>query len=175
MMIMLTSLALGLSAVQDTDGPADQFQAALADLDGRWTGALIYRDYQTDARVELPHDRTISVSPDGNYVVSEETYTDPGYLVHYASLIAIKDATVQIASAGYGNLSTDRLTVVAFDPEDAGWRAILEGPGVDNDLPAQTRLTYHMNGDALSIEKTVQTEGDTAYRFRNGVQLNRLD
>jgi len=169
MMIMLSSLALVLST------PAEDFKAAVADLDGHWQGALVYRDYQTDARVELPHQRTISVSPDLSYIQSQEVYTDPGYEVHYAALITLDDSTIRMASANYGNLTMETFTLTSFTPQEQGWRAVLEGSGFDDGAAASIRLTYQLTGADLSIEKSVRPETEEAYQFRNGVQLSRAD
>lgn len=169
------ALSVSSAALADV-GPEDAaaFAQAVIALDGAWTGALTYRDFQTDERVSIPHDRRIEASPDGGYVIAHLAFTDPGYRVYNAEIAAFDGAEIDLAYAGRGGIEASQVTLETFESGADGWRAELIGDTMDNGARADALYTWVLVGDRLEITKAVRTDGQTEYRFRNGVTLDRV-
>lgn len=147
------------------------FAQSLNDLTGTWSGNLEYRDYQSDRTVQIPHQRTVSRSPDGSYLLSELSFTDPGYQVYAAELLTVNWPAVQQAYASQGGIETQRFTVTRFQKTSSGWSAQLDGSGTDSGEPAAIRLLMTLEAQHLTIEKQVRPADESAFQFRNAVRL----
>lgn len=150
-----------------------EFVRALSSLAGSWAGHLAYRDYRSDKRVEIPHRRTMSLPPDGAYLLAELTFTDPGYQVYSAEITTVSWPTVQQAYASNGSLEVQQFTVTEFLPRSDGWSARLDGKGTDAGAPADIRLLMTVEAERLDFEKQVRSSGDQTFQFRNAVRLTR--
>ena len=153
--------------------PVEEFRTAMASLAGGWEGALTYRDYGTGAMVEIPHERTVRIAPGGAYMVTDLTFTDPGYQVFSGEIATLDGAVLRMAYAGGGELSVSEAEITAFTATASGWTAELRGEGSDGGQPADILYRWRLEGAALSVEKHVRAEGDADYVFRNGVRLDR--
>lgn len=173
MLISLISAFLITATNLSADKPEAEFLEAVSDLEGAWSGVLVYRDYQTDARVELPHTRQIHVAPDGSYLVSEMAFTDPGYVVYNAQITSIGVNGVQIAYAGGGEVELTATRVTTFEAYGDGWRAVLEGATTDDNAPVDVQFIYTLQGDRFTRDKVVRPEGEADFAFRNGIEVTR--
>jgi hypothetical protein len=168
--VYLTGVVLAFSSGALAAQPTS-FETAMADLDGVWSGALTYRDYRTDKRVQIPLKREIKVSPDGAFALIQSTYTDPGYKVYGGELIAIRADGLSGASTGGGGLILDEHQLTEFEATEGGWFAVLTGRGSDNDQPADRRSTWRVEGDELTVTNAYKVDGEDDFKFRNSVSL----
>ena len=153
-----------------------------AGLAGRWSGALGYRDYQSNKLEELPVATEIRALPDGVTVLRVLTFDDGpktgAVIITTASLFAPAAGTVTEASLRKGRpveTSTDRVMVAAYaDPTH--WALRYEQDGTDDDKPAKLRVTETRTGDTLLSVKEVlpASATDGVWRFRNQTRLTRL-
>ena len=151
----------------------DQFRAELADLDGDWTGVLEYRDYRSNERVQIPHDRTLNTAPDGSYQLTRMAFTDPGYQVYSAEIATFDGDTVSLAYAGNGEASVSQITLTAFEVTPTGWRAELTGNGIDAGELVEMRFVYELDGGALTADKSVRASDQEPFEFRNAIRVSR--
>ena len=154
-------------------GDETRFQQARGSLPGSWVGHLEYRDYQSDKLVQIPHARTISLPPDGAYLLAELRFTDPGYQVYSAEVTTVSWPTVEQAYASSGSMELQQFTVTQFQTQGDGWTAQLDGQGADAGKPALIRLLMTVKGGQLTFEKQVRGDSDSTYQFRNAVRLTR--
>lgn len=169
--ILRGGIALILSAGSALAEP-ESFQQAVGDLAGTWTGALAYRDYQSDQRVTIPHDRELTVSPDGSFILSMNVYTDPGYKIYSGQMFVISGETVLAASSG-STVSVEESAIVSFETTADGWEVVLTGRGTDDGQPADRRSVWRLSGDNLKVTTSYRTDGGEEFVFRNAISLTR--
>jgi len=170
--VLVGFAALSSSAMAQDIEP---FQQAVTDLGGNWSGTLEYRDYQSDERVEIAHNRSVSFAPDGSYMLTELSYADPGYQVYAAELATLNGQTLLIASIGNGEIESVEATLTEFAETDTGWIARFSGVGMDAGELADFRYVFEHNGDTLVQTKLVRAEGEDGFSFRNAVRIGRVD
>ena len=151
----------------------DQILDAWKATEGKWSGALVYSDYRSGARVSIPHERTIDVGPDGTYALHANVFTDPGYQVFSAQLYHVTSEAISIASTADSGLESERLAISSIADENGFWTLLAEGEGTDNAKPAMIRLVVTISSDALRIERLVREPTETDFQFRNEIRLNR--
>lgn len=161
----------------EVPAPAE-LQAALA---GHWTGALGYRDYQTDRLEELPVRTEIRAVGDGATVIRVSAFDDgpkAGTVTITTARLYAADGTVSEASLRKGRpveVTTERVSVAAYaDPTH--WSVRYEQDGTDGDRPAKLRVTESRDGDTLLSVKEVlpASATDGVWRFRNRTRLTRV-
>ncbi|MBX9614010.1 MAG: hypothetical protein K2X25_00300 [Caulobacteraceae bacterium] len=149
-------------------------------LVGRWSGALGYRDYQSDALFEIPVTTTITTPGDGTTLIRQSLFDDGPDKPVWITTVSLDDrATGTVAAASFrsGNtpeLVTEAVRVAAF-ADAAHWTLIYTRTGEDNDAPAEIRITETRTGDTVLEVKEVRAvgAGDDAWRFRNQTRLIR--
>jgi len=175
---LFLSLVLPLAAQAQTSPSATDLRLGLV---GRWSGALGYRDYQTDQLFEIPVQTTITTPGDGATQLRQSLFDDgpdkPVWITT-VSLDDIEAGTSTSASFRAGQrpeLSTETVTVSAF-ADATHWTVVYAQTGEDDDAPADIRVTETRDGDSLMEVKEVRPvgSGDDAWRFRNQTRLNRL-
>ena len=181
------TLALGTVAeAAPRDGPqaatvAPPPATALRGLAGRWSGALGYRDYQSDRLFEIPVTTSIVQIADGVTQIRTSLFDDgPDKPVWITTTSLLDEAAGTVASASYRagrsvELTTETIRVADWtDPTH--WTLIYESVARDDDQPAEIRVTETRDGDSLMSVKTVRPVGadDSAWRFRNQTRLTRL-
>lgn len=159
---------------------AASLRAAMA---GAWTGALGYRDYQTNRLFELPVESTISLEADGVTQVRRTRFDEgPGQAPVWITTTSIDDAkagTLVSASFRAGRqveLITEKVSLVRqASPRD--WQIVYTRSGADADTPADIRVTETRSGNTVLAVKEVKPIGapDTAYVFRNQLKLVEVD
>ncbi len=189
--VLACSLALGMAPsialAAPTDRPAAQAPAAasaatlLRGIAGRWSGALGYRDYQSDRLFEIPVTTTIVQVADGVTQVRTALFDDgPDKPVWITTTSLLDEAAGTVASASYRagravELTTETIRVAGWI-DQTHWTLVYESVARDDDQPAEIRVTETRDGDSLMSVKTVRPVGadDSAWRFRNQTRLTRL-
>ena len=181
--LLLTALALTLIlplATRAQDAPsATELRLGLV---GRWTGALGYRDYQSDELVEIPVATTITTPGDGATLIRQSLFDDGPSKPVWITTISLDDPaagtsiSTSFRAGGTPELSTETVRVSAFvDPTH--WTLIYGETGEDDDAPAEIRVTETRDGDGLLAVKEVRPVGapDDAWRFRNQTRLTWIE
>lgn len=172
MIVWLTAAVVAAA----TPGAA-QLQAGLA---GQWTGALGYRDYQTDRLEEIPVATEIRTIGDGVTLVGVSTYDDGPRVgaVFITTVQQFAGDKVSTASSRKGRameISTDTVAVTRY-VDATHWTIVSSSDGKDNDKPAKLRTTETRDGDMLLAVKEVlpATATDGKWRYRNQRRLTRV-
>ena len=189
--ILACGLALGMTPsialAAASDGPAAQAPAApsaatlLRGTAGRWSGALGYRDYQSDRLFEIPVATSIVQVADGVTQVRTSLFDDgPDKPVWITTTGLLDEVAGTVASASYRagrpvELTTESVRVADWI-DQTHWTLVYESVAQDDDRPAEIRVTETRDGDSLMSVKTVRPVGadDAAWRFRNQTRLTRL-
>jgi hypothetical protein len=168
-------VAPSLAQAQPT---AYDLQAGLA---GKWTGALGYRDYQTNRLFELAMTSEIRALPDKATVIRVSSFDDgPKTGFVYITSVNLYDNT---KSAIYSTTfrkgrsvetSTEKATVVTYT-DSKHWVVRYDSDGSDDDKPALLRTTETRDGDKLtSVKEVMPNAGATkGWMFRNQTRLTR--
>lgn len=181
LLLLLLPLTVFLPVAAEAQQPAPAPVELRLGLIGHWSGALGYRDYQSNRLFEIPVATTIETPGDGATLIRRSLFNDgPGNPV-WITTVSLDDAqaaTSTSASFRAGRspeLSTEAVAVTAFaDPTH--WTLSYRRIGEDDDAPADIRITETRDGDALVEIKEVRPVGasDDAWRFRNQTRLTRM-
>lgn len=178
-LILALLLTLPAATVFAQTAPsATELRAGLA---GQWTGALGYRDYQSDRLFEIPVTTTIEALPDGVTIIRRSLFDDGPANPVWITSVSLDDPTAgTTTSASYRRgqtpeLSTETVQVTAWS-DATHWTVVYAEAGEDDDAPADIRVTETRDGDALMSVKDVRPVGtdETAWRFRNQTRLTRV-
>lgn len=175
--LVLTAITPAVAAAQD----APSATALRLGLVGRWTGALGYRDYQSDALFEIPVATTIETPGDGATLIRRSLFDDGPDKPVWITTVSLDDpqaATSTSASFRAGQtpeLSTEAVEVSTVT-DATHWTLVYRRVGEDGDAPAEIRITETRDGDALVEVKEVRPVGgaEDAWRFRNQTRLTRV-
>lgn len=182
-MLTLLAAALGVTGVVAAPAgpvpvpPAAEIRRVLA---GEWSGALGYRDYQSNELFELPVKTSIENVPDGvtqtgHSVFDEGPRKAPVWITSLSQQQGDALVTATMRAGHEANLSRETVTVVRYAaPTD--WQLIYREKGMDDDKPADIRTTETLSGDDLLSIKEVRPAGqpNAAWAFRNQTRLKRL-
>ena len=173
-------LPLAAHAAAGTDA-APSPEVLQRSLQGRWTGALQYRDYQSNSPFELPVVTQFSAAPDGVTLTRLSAFDDgPKTGTVYITTVSLFDAkTGQVMTATFRKgraveVWTDAVRNTAYRDAEH-WTLVYAQRGSDNDKPADIRVTETRDGDSLLSLKEVKPAGapDSAWAFRNQTRLQR--
>lgn len=178
-LVALLCAAPAISAAQEPAAPSPT--ELRRQTVGRWTGALGYRDYQSDQLFEIPVATTIALVGDGVTQVRTSLFDDgPDKPVWITSVSLDDPAAGTVTSASYRagrpvELDTESMTVAAWR-DATHWTIVYSTTGEDDEQPADIRVTETRDGDDLTSVKEVRPvgAGDDAWRFRNQTRLSRL-
>lgn len=172
----MLALLAAITIAAATPTPA-QLQAGLA---GKWTGALGYRDYQTDKLEEIPVATEFRSVGDGVTIIGVSTYDDGPRvgLVYITSVQQFAGDKATTATARKGRtmeLATDAVAVTRY-VDDTHWTIVASRDGTDDDKPARLRTTETRDGDSLLSIKEVlpASASDGKYVYRNQRRLTRV-
>ncbi|MEM9840876.1 MAG: hypothetical protein AAF830_17225 [Pseudomonadota bacterium] len=169
----IATTVLALTASLSAAQASDSIFEVMKTIEGTWEGALTYRDFSSNERVSIPHERTIHVGPNGQYALHENAYTDPGYQVFGAQMMQITKNAIIIGGTTGNSIEVERFSIEDASQGDDGWRAEAIGEGTDNGKPATIRLNLLIAENALIIEREVKAETDDDFLFRNEIRLER--
>lgn len=154
-------------------------QEAFASLEGRWEGALAYRDYGTKRLESIPVAVNMETQPDGETMVQRFDYTDPGYQVYVTNLITVKDGLLAGATARAGRAfeTYEKDAVVTAQAMSQQWTLVLSDEFKDDGRPARMRETMRRAEGTLTILKEVDYLDDDKeeWTFRNEITLLAAD
>ena len=166
-----------VEAQADTPSPTD----LRLSLVGRWSGALGYRDYQSDRMFEIPVTTTIEALPDGLTLIRRSLFDDGPDKPVWITTVSLDDRTAATAtSAAFrAGRPVEPLveTMSVRDVRDAThWTIVYRTIGIDGDAPADIRVTETLDGLTLISVKDVRPVGadDAAWAFRNQTRLTRV-
>ena len=150
-----------------------------AGLVGSWSGALGYRDYQSNQLFEIPVITTIELVPDGLTQIRRSLFDDgPGKPVWITTVSLDDRAAGTVTSAAYRagravELSTETVAVATYvDPTH--WSIVYGRTGQDGDSQADIRVTATRDGNDLLEIKEVRPVGSSeAWAYRNQTRLSR--
>lgn len=150
-----------------------------AGLVGSWSGALGYRDYQSNQLFEIPVTTTIEQVPDGVTQIRRSLFDDGPDKPVWITTVSLDDRTAgTVTSAAYRagravELSVETVTVSAYvDPTH--WSIVYGRAGQDGDSMADIRVTATRDGDDLLEIKEVRPVGSSeAWAYRNQTRLSR--
>ncbi len=156
--------------------------ALQAGLAGKWTGALGYRDYQSNQMFELPVTTEIQALPDGATIVRVSSFDDgpqTGFVyITSASLYDAAQASVSTTTLRKGRpveTGVEKVTTVSFT-DATHWVVRYDNRGSDDNKPAQLRTTETRDGDTLTAVKEVLPDDQPGkgWQFRNRTRLARV-
>jgi hypothetical protein len=179
--IMAFGLAVTPACASQAQTPVGPEQL-LAGLTGEWEGALGYRDYQSNEMFELPVFTTVRLAEDGRTTIRTSRFDEgdaPDVLIVSVSAFDTQSGLYETAGFRAGRAMTVtreavRLTEPVRDAEH--WRLVFTERGMDDDRPAEIRVTMTRNGDELLSVKEVDYLEDAAvvFEFRNQTRLSRV-
>lgn len=180
-MLMTLALAALASGAQAQTTPAPSPTELRLGMVGRWSGALGYRDYQSNELFEIPVTTTIATPGDGATLVRQSLFDDGPDKPVWITTVSLDDrtaATSTSASFRAGRAvepGTDAMVVTAH-ADATHWTIVYSQTGEDDDEPADIRVTETRDGDAVMEVKEVRPvgAGDDAWRFRNQTRLTRV-
>lgn len=158
---------------------APTIAALRAGLAGAWRGALGYRDYRSDALVELPVQTRIDAVPDGitevRFSVFDEGARRAAVRITTVSQVEGNRVTSVSFRAGRPVETQIETAEVTRYAGPADWTIVYRQTGRDDDRPAEIRVTETRSGDSILSVKEVRPAGDAgaAWRFRNQTRLSR--
>ena len=178
------STIAGLAAFLSTVPVAAQSTPTVAELhrslEGQWSGALGYRDYQSNKLFELPVRTTIENVPDGATQIRRSVYDEGAgqALVWIVSLLQFTKDGFIASSIMRAGRDPEMIREVGELKRYAGptdWVIVYRRTGTDDDKPAEIRVTETLEGAQLLSVKEVRPAGDASapWAFRNQVRLRR--
>ncbi len=176
LLIMSFMIVLPFAAEAQPAPTAVELRLGLA---GRWSGALGYRDYQSDRLFEIPVETTIETPGDGATLIRRSLFNDGPDKPVWITTISLDDAetstSASFRAARTPEMSTETVEVAAF-VDATHWTLVYRQTGEDDDAPADIRITETRDGDTLVEIKEVRPVGaaDDAWRFRNQTRLSRI-
>lgn len=172
-LVSLASLA-HITHAADTPSP----EALERGLAGRWSGALEYRDYQSNRSFKLPLNTLLSTGPDGATMTRVSSFDDgPQTGVVTITTVSLFDASGMLTSAMFRKgraveVWKEAARVSAF-VDATHWTLVYQRQGQDDNKAADIRITQTRRGAELTALKEVKPVDapDSAYAFRNQTVL----
>ena len=179
-LLLLIALAVFLPAAAAAQSAPTAVELRLG-LIGHWSGALGYRDYQSDQLFEIPVVTTIETPGDGATLIRRSLFNDGPNNPVWITTVSLDDkAAATSTSASFRAGRTPELSIEAVEvsayADATHWTLIYRQIGEDGDAPAEIRITETRDGDVLVEIKDVRPVGaaDDAWRFRNQTRLTRV-
>ncbi len=172
-LVSLASLAR-ITHAADTPSP----EALERGLAGRWSGALEYRDYQSNRSFKLPLNTLLSTGPDGATMTRVSSFDDgPQTGLVTITTVSLFDASGMLTSAMFRKgraveVWKEAARVSAF-VDATHWTLVYQRQGQDDNRAADIRITQTRRGAELTALKEVKPVDapDSAYAFRNQTVL----
>lgn len=145
----------------------------LSGVAGHWTGALEYRDYQSDARVTLPTTLTATMGLGGQSVALAFTYSDGARgTVEGGFTLTLDLAEEILAKKTIEGTDLYRIEHTDADDRDVPLSWTLWGRGVENGVAVDVRETLTVTETTLSWLRETRVPGGS-FAFRNAYRLER--
>jgi hypothetical protein len=146
-------------------------------LAGDWVGVLEYRDFQSDARVQLPTWLSVRPASDANSVALTYTYDDgPTKTVIEKSTVSIDSTLKRYTVTSDRDHSSDSYQVEGLENLIAKHRGVLvlSGSGTENDKKVDVRITITVGRNLYKFVKETRLPGQD-FLFRDGYTFTRRD
>ena len=115
-------------------------------------------DYQSNKEVQIPLEITFAQSADGNHLIVDRTFTDPGFKVYSLSVLKIdleNEIITETTFDGDGS-SEEIFGLIAFQYESAGdWLIERKVERQDNDKDAVLTFREQMQNGEFTSETRV--------------------
>lgn len=180
--LLLALFNVGVAPVcvsqQPSQAPATESgESVTALIVGDWVGVLEYRDFQSDARVQLPTWLSVRPASDANSVTLTYTYDDgPAKTVIEKSTVSIDSALKRYTVTSDRDHSTDSYQVEGLESLAAKHRGVLvlSGSGTENDKKVDVRITITIGRNLYKFVKETRLPGQD-FLFRDGYTFTRRD
>jgi len=152
-------------------------ESVTAPFIGDWAGVLEYRDFQSDARVQLPTWLSVRPASDSNSVALTYTYDDgPTKTVIEKSTVSIDSALKRYTVTSDRDHSTDSYQVEGLENLAAKHRGVLvlSGSGTENDKKVDVRITITVGRNLYKFVKETRLPSQD-FLFRDGYTFTRRD
>ncbi|HLV88649.1 MAG TPA: hypothetical protein VKV39_16815 [Candidatus Sulfotelmatobacter sp.] len=151
-------------------------QKIYGSLVGEWTGQLEYRDYQSDARVDLPTWLEVRETADGSAIQFTYTYDDgPAKTLREASTAVVDADKREFQVTSDRDKSSERYVIEDIEERPSGAiRLSLTGRGTENDKPVDVRITIAIDRNLYRFTKQTRGVGQQ-FLFRDGYVLTRRE
>lgn len=145
-----------------------------ARLSGQWVGTLEYRDYQSNGRVTLPTELTITQSNDKQSANLAYVYDDgPSKTVRSSASWSL-DASQSILSKVNSDGSDLYRAIGNLNPALGQPLALtLWGRGTENGAAVDVRETLEVSQSRIRILRETRLKGQGPYEFRHEYQLTK--
>lgn len=177
----LAALLLTVFASFSQAAETPSAQTLESGLVGRWSGALEYRDYQSNRSFKLPVGTVIGIGPDAATLTRLSSFDDGPQtgIVHITTVSLFDKAGSSITSAMFRKgraveTWTEAARISAY--QDAlNWTLVYQRRGQDGNSAADIRITQTRRGAELTALKEVKAVDapDSTYAFRNQTVLTR--
>lgn len=148
-------------------------------LAGRWAGVLEYRDYSEPVgsakRVQLPTWLTIEVGAEG--IRLTYTYDDGPDKVLEEKDTVVFDLAAKSYRAMENGHPWETYAVAGLEGlKDGRGELVMTGNGVENDKPAEMRVTWTVRRNLLMILEETRSRGSQgAFAFRHRYVFTRVE
>ena len=163
-------LLIGQSQAENTEKMSD-----LSILEGHWKGQLQYRDYGSDRQVSIPMEVTIEMSPDQQFVISNVTYTDPGYKVyaHVVTRFDEKNKKVYEYYFSNGQIEEKNYDINWIQHGDDKWMIEYSNQGQDAGQKADIRIRKTISKTEYISQQWVDNKKEAPF-IRNQTLLKKI-
>lgn len=180
--LLLSLIAAGDAPICGSQQPTQAAAPSSADsvtapFVGDWVGVLEYRDFQSDARVQLPTWLSVQPASNANSVILIYTYDDgPTKTVIEKSTVSIDSATKRYTVTSDRDHSSDNYQVEGLENLAAKHRGVLvlSGSGTENDKKVDVRITVTIGRNLYKFVKETRLPGQD-FLFRDGYTFTRRD
>jgi hypothetical protein len=165
------------SSQPSQSGAPASAESVTAPLVGDWVGVLEYRDFQSDARVQLPTWLSVRPASDANSVTLTYTYDDgPAKTVIEKSTVSIDSAAKRYTVTSDRDHSSDSYQIDGLENLAAKHRGVLvlSGAGTENDKKVDVRITVTIGRNLYKFVKETRLPGQD-FLFRDGYTFTRRD
>lgn len=155
--------------------PSSEVPAQYRPFLGQWTGVLEYRDFQSDARVQLPTWLEVSFDPDTQSLLFLYIYDDgPSKIVKELSRVTIDSKLSVFTVTSDRDKSSDSYRVSRSKGFAGGSGGELElvGKGMENDREVEVHILIKVSRNSCTYSKETRLPG-AAFLFRDGYTFTR--
>jgi hypothetical protein len=174
-------LAMATNAV--ATAPSMLIAEAVAGTEGRWSGELQYRDYQSNSWQGLPVEVSVIAQPDDVTTIRTARYDD-GPQTGIVTITTVTLIDPAASTVSYAIFRKQRATdvgkarIIRFDPgiDGSHWTLVTSERRNDGDQMAEVRETTTRDGRTMTTLKEVNPDGDGADAWlpRNRTVLRKV-
>jgi hypothetical protein len=178
LLLCLAAPAIATTGQQAAPAAAPASENITTPFSGDWVGVLEYRDFQTDARVQLPTWLSIRPGTAPNSLAFTYTYDDgPNKTVVERSTVTMDQHSSTYTVTSDRDHSSDTYKIAeGLDSFTASHRGklTLTGTGTENDKKVDVRITITLGRNLYKFVKETRLPGQD-FLFRDGYTFTRRD